>query len=508
MTNQMPRFPESYWTDIDLPSFQPLKEDTSADVVIVGGGITGITSAYLLAKEGLKVTLLEAGKILNGTTAHTTAKITAQHGVIYDEFIQHFGLEKTKLYYEASKEAQEFILKVKNELNIDCDYSEQDAIIYAESDEYREKLKKEMSAYEKLGITGHLGNDFPFPIETKAVLTMNNQAQFHPLKYLHQLVQAFTDMGGTIYENTTAVDLEKGERPDVVTREGHRVKSKYVIAASHFPFADMKGFYFARLLPERSYVIAIKAEKEYPEGMYYSADQPKRSLRYTPVNGEKLLLIGGEGHKTGKGPDTLKHYEALEQFASSLFGIKEYPYRWSAQDLTSLDKMPYIGPITADQPHIFVATGYRKWGMTNGTAAALLLRDQILEKENPYSELFSPSRFVADPSIKKVISYNTDTAGQLLKGKLEYVPKEISDLSNDEGAVVIVDGKRSGAYKDMDGKLHVVDTTCTHMGCETRWNHGERTWDCPCHGSRFSYDGEVVEGPADKPLKKLNDVTG
>ncbi len=238
--------------------------------------------------------------------------------------------------------------------------------------------------------------------------------------------------------------------------------------------------------------------------MYISADDPTRSLRYTPVNGEPLVLIGGENHKTGQGPDTMLHYLALEAFAEKTLGIEEYVYRWSAQDLITLDKVPYIGPVTADKPNILVATGYRKWGMTNGTTAAMLLTDIILKKENPYRDLFSPSRFKkADPDIKKFISFNANVAGHLLKGKLEFVPKDPSDLQNDEGSVVMVNGKRAGAYKDPEGKLHIVDTTCTHLGCECEWNHGERTWDCPCHGSRYSYDGEVLNGPTEKPLRKI-----
>lgn len=503
MNDRMPQFPESYWTEVDSPPFPKLAENAEADIVIVGAGITGITAGLLLVQEGFKVIILEAGKVMNGTTGYTTAKITAQHGLIYDELISHFGVEKARSYYEASKEAQNFIEKIVIEKKIDCDLSKEDAYIYAVSKENQQKLEKEMLAYEKLGIQGHLTDSIPVPIETQSVLVMKEQAQFHPLKYLSKLVQSFISLGGTIYEHTTVAEAEEGDKPKAITVEGYRVKGKYIISASHFPFTDLKGLYFARLLPERSYVLGIQTDSDFPGGMYYSADKPVRSIRSTPFNGEKLILVGGEGHKTGQGINTLKHYMALEKFAEDTFGIKVFPYRWSAQDLVTLDKVPYIGPITAKHPNLLVATGYRKWGMTNGTAAALLLRDIILGKENRFAELFTPSRFVADPSIKKLISFNADTAGHLIKGKLEYVPKTMKDLNADEGAPVIVNGKRAGAYKDKEGVLHVVDTTCTHMGCETEWNEAERSWDCPCHGSRFSYTGKVLEGPAEKPLKKI-----
>ena len=503
-SNAMPQFPEPFWREISLPPFEKLTENLTVDVAIVGGGITGITAGYLLRKEGLKVAILEAGTILNGTTGHTTAKITAQHGLIYDELIQHFGEEKARLYYQSADNALNFVKKTIQEKSIDCDFSEEDAFIYSITDEYASKIQKEADAYQTLGINGSLLTSIPFDIPVKNALMMKGQAQFHPLKYLKQLVLDFIEAGGLIFEQTTATDIEEGDDPKIITREGHRVSCKYVISASHFPFFDGMGLYFTRMYAERSYIIGVKTKKPYPGGMYISADDPTRSLRYTPVNGEPLVLIGGENHKTGQGPDTMLHYLALEAFAEKTLGIEEYVYRWSAQDLITLDKVPYIGPVTADKPNILVATGYRKWGMTNGTTAAMLLTDIILKKENPYRDLFSPSRFKkADPDIKKFISFNANVAGHLLKGKLEFVPKDPSDLQNDEGSVVMVNGKRAGAYKDPEGKLHIVDTTCTHLGCECEWNHGERTWDCPCHGSRYSYDGEVLNGPTEKPLRKI-----
>lgn len=502
--NQMPQFPEPYWRDMDLPIFNKLIQDTEVDVAIVGGGITGITTGYLLAKEGVKVAIIEAGRILNGTTGHTTAKITAQHGLIYDELISHLGEEKAKLYYDAQMDALSFVRNTINELNISCDFSDQDAFIYAVSDEYDSKVRTEADAYSKLGIDGELVSGIPFDIQTKSTLVMRNQAQFHPLKYLKSLVQAFVEAGGIIYENTTAVDVEEGKQPKVVLRNGKKITGNHVIAASHYPFIDKKGMYFARMYVERSYIIAVTTNKEFPSGMYISADTPTRSLRSTPINGEQLVLVSGEGHKTGQGIDTMKHYLALEDYAERVLGINEYKYRWSAQDIYTLDKVPYVGAITDNQPNILMATGYRKWGMTNGTQAALVLRDTVLDTVNPYKKLYDPARFHADPDVKKFISLNADVAKHFVKGKLEFVQKEPSDLSKDEGCVVMVNGERAGAYRDQEGQLHIVDTTCTHLGCEVEWNHGDRTWDCPCHGSRFSYEGEVVDGPAVKPLKKVD----
>lgn len=502
---KLPEFPESYWKgSTELPEFPKLDKDIHVDVVIVGGGITGITSAYLLADKGLKVAVLEADRLLNGTTGHTTAKITAQHDLIYDELITNMGKSKARLYYEANTEALNFIKKTIDQQQIDCDFSKQDAYIYATTEEYEQKIKKEAKAYEKLSIDGELVDTIPFDIEVKNALIMRNQAQFHPLKYLKSLVQIITEKDGQIFENTTAVNVETGKQPTVLTRDGAKVTADHVLACSHFPFYEGLGLYSTRMYADRSYVLAAKTKKEFPGGIFISADKPNRSLRSVTIDGEEMVLIVGESHKTGQGVDTMEHYKALEDFGERVFGLETIHYRWSAQDLTTLDKVPYIGEITSGQPNILIATGYRKWGMSNGTAAALLLSDIVLGEKNNFRELYTPTRFYANPSIKNFFTQNVDVASHLIKGKLELTNMDPNTLSNDEGAIISVKGERKGAYKDTEGKLHIVDTTCTHVGCEVEWNSGERSWDCPCHGSRFTYTGDVIEGPAEKPLQKYD----
>jgi glycine/D-amino acid oxidase-like deaminating enzyme/nitrite reductase/ring-hydroxylating ferredoxin subunit len=504
---KLPLKPEPYWrVGLDLPRFDPLKEDINVDVAIVGGGITGITAAYLLVKEGVKVALLEASHLLNGTTGHTTAKLTAQHGLIYDEFINHFGKSKARLYYEANIDALDFVKKTIDQNKISCDFSQEDAYLYATSESYAMKIEKELKAYQALKIDGDLIYEIPFDIKIHNALVMKDQAQFHPLKYLSVLLKEVQEAGALIYEETTGVNVEQNSQgTHVLTRNGPRVTCKRVLACSHFPFYEGTGLYFSRMYADRSYILGVKAKKEYPGGMYYNVDSPNRSLRSAKMDGETLILIGGESHKTGQGKDTLEHYKALESFGENVFGAQEVLYRWSAQDLTTLDKLPYIGELSSLQPHVLIATGFRKWGMTNGTAAALLLADLVLERKNRFSDLYSPSRFIADPSLKKFFMDNADVAKHLIKGKFDHPNTEIHDLGHDEGAAVTINGKRKGVYKDAEGKVYVVDTTCTHMGCEVNWNHGDRTWDCPCHGSRFSYTGEVVEGPAEKPLQRDED---
>nr|WP_301553627.1 FAD-dependent oxidoreductase [Desulfuribacillus alkaliarsenatis] len=501
---QLPERPEPLWRGgLSLPIFNPLEDDCETDVAIVGGGITGITAAYLLSNAGKKVVLIDADRLLNGTTGHTTAKVTAQHDLIYDEFISHFGQSIARLYYEANMEAFNFIKNIIEEHNIDCDYSIEDAFLYATTDKYAKKLQQEWNAYQKLHIEGKLVTEIPFNIKIKNALVMNDQAQFHPLKYLSKLVTLLESNGVQIYEHTTAVDInEDGDRVRVITLNGKSITASQAICCSHFPFYEGTGFYFTRMYAERSYALAVKTEKDYPGGMYLSVDEPSRSLRSASYKGEKIIIIAGEKHKTGQGENTLEHYKALEGFGKDVVGINQVLYRWSTQDLTTLDKIPYVGEITRGKNRILVATGYRKWGMTNSTVAAMIIRDKILGTGNRYLELYQPSRFYIDPSLKNFFIENTDVVKHFLKGKLELPHKSLEQMENDEAIIIRVNGNRKGVYKDHYGKLHIVDTTCTHLGCEVNWNQGDRTWDCPCHGSRFSFNGAVIEGPAEKPLLK------
>ncbi|WP_339253716.1 FAD-dependent oxidoreductase [Sporosarcina sp. FSL W8-0480] len=506
LNGKLPEQPEPYWrTSVEFPTFPSLQEDIEVDVIVVGAGITGITSAYLLTNEGLKVAMIEADKVLNGTTGHTTAKITAQHDLIYDEFIHNMGRNTARLYYEANMEALEFIEKTVEEKGIDCDFSRVDAYIYSVSDKYANKIQKEADAYARLQINGKLVDDFPFDIDVKNVLVMKDQAQFHVTKYLVRLLEMFKEKGGQVYEDTVAVNIETGEQPVVLTKKENRITAKHVLICTHFPFYEGTGLYSTRMYADRSYALAVKSKKEFPQGIFISADEPTRSLRSIKENGEELVLIVGENHKTGQSEvETMEHYKALEQFGEEVLGLEKITNRWSAQDLVTLDKLPYIGEITSGNPNILIATGFRKWGMSNGTAAALLFRDMVTGKENKFEKLYTPSRFYAHPSLKNFLVQNANVVGQLIKGKLDSPDRKPDELAKGEGAVVTLDGHRKGAYRDDDGKLHIVDTTCTHIGCEVEWNNGDKTWDCPCHGSRFKFTGEVIEGPAEKPLQKYD----
>ncbi len=503
---ELPEKPYSFWrATTEFPAFPTLEQELDTEIAVVGAGITGITAAYLLVLEGRKVVLVEGDRVLNGTTGHTTAKVTSQHGLIYDHLRSHFSDEQARLYYEGAEEAKAFMQQLVQDNGIDCDWQEETAYIYAENEDSGFKqLKKEMDAYRELGLPGEWVESLPIPLSIEGAIALPGQARFHPLQYLKFLLLEFLRLGGTIYENTMISEVENDERPRLLVQDhDFGIRCDTVISGSHYPVTDQNGFYFARLQPERSYTLAIRAETPFEGGMYISADEPKHSLRSATFDDQQYIIVGGKGHRTGQEGDTIMHYAELEMFAGNLFGLHDIPYRWSSQDLYSLDKLPCIGQLTSDTPNILVGTAYAKWGMTTGTLAAIMLTDQVMGRDNRYAELFDPARKV--PFLKRMqtaVEHNMTVAKELVTGKLDFNRHKAEDLKPDQGAVVWQRGKRTGAYRDPEGNLHLVDTTCTHMGCEVQWNEAERSWDCPCHGGRFDYKGEVLEGPPTEPLKK------
>lgn len=482
-----------------------LDQDIEVDVAVVGGGITGLTSAYLLSQSGKKVAVLDAGSFGRGTTGHSTAKLTIQHDFIYDELLSHLGKEKAQQYYQSQQDALTFVRNLVQKNNVQCGFSDEDTYLYATTHHGEHRLKREKKAYEQLSIPHEWVTDLPINMKIRAALKVPNQAQFHPLAYLSFICDELDKKGAHLFENTVCkkVSHEKGSVL-VHANDGHTVTAKQVIAATHFPFIDGGGLYMSRMKADRSYVVAGTSSDNWAGGMYLSAEQPKRSLRGVSMNGKHYILVGGDHHKAGQGIDARNHYDALRTFADEQFNDFQAEQEWSAQDLTTLDNIPYIGPLSSLQANVFIATGYRKWGMTGGVTAAHVLADLIVDGNSLYADLYKPMRFHSDPSMKHFLTENADVAKHLIQGKLQNDYEDVRELDNGQGAVVKHNGKRAGAFKDDEGALHLVDTTCTHMGCECNWNHADLTWDCPCHGSRFSYKGEVIEGPAKEPLKKLD----
>ena len=486
--------PNSFWmASTPVTDYPEIQTDLKVDVAIVGGGIVGITTAYLLKKQGVKVAVIEADRILQGTTGHTTAKITSQHHLIYARLKKQLGQELAQQYADANESAIHLIAHTAAENKIDCDFSWRPAYVYTQSEQYLKDLEDEARAACSLGIKASYMDHSPLPFSVQAALRFDNQAQFHPLKYLKSLAQHIPEEGSHILENTTAVSIDQDSRA-VITRQGRKVTADKIIIASHFPFFDGGGMYFTKLDPQRAYIIAIKAQEPLPEGMFISAESPSRSLRSQPYEDGELILIAGESHPTGEGTDLQSHYENLLGFARENFEVEEVLYRWSTQDYQTLDGIPYVGNLTPKSPHIYVATGFDKWGISNGTASAMILSDLIVKGDSPWAQVYNPSRFNLT-SVKTFVRMNLNVARNLIAGKISRLPEGV-ELANGEVKDIQINGEKYGAFRDDNGELYIVDITCTHLGCELNWNDAERTWDCPCHGSRFSYTGEVIEGPA------------
>jgi glycine/D-amino acid oxidase-like deaminating enzyme/nitrite reductase/ring-hydroxylating ferredoxin subunit len=500
--------PISLWIDTTNDTDYPaLESDTEVDALIVGGGITGLTTAYLLQKSGVKTAVVEANRIAKGVSGHTTAKITSQHTLKYYKMINAVGEERAKQYAEANQAAIDFIEEIIRQNNIDCDFKRTPAFVFTQDCSYLQKLEDETESALKLGLPAEYVETLDLPFGIEGAMKFQDQACFHPRKYLLALASLISRSNCSIYENTRATDIQEGDTHIVITDSGRKIRAKYVIQATRYPFYDKPGLYFARVYPQRTYLMAVRINGSFPEGMFINAEEPSRTLRSHTGDGQDLILVGGENHKTGHGSDLHNHYEIIRDYAKPMFDIEAIPYRWSAQDYTAMDEIPFAGRLTSDRDRIFVATGFDKWGITNGTASAMLISDLIIKGESPWEEVYSPSRFTPGASAKNFIKENYDVAASLISGKLN-MPDET--VLPDKGKAVIteVDGNKVGVYRDDDGKLHYVSTTCTHLGCELKWNSAELSWDCPCHGSRFTYTGEIIEGPALESIKPLETGLG
>lgn len=501
--------PLSYWVDSTASSKYPaLDKNIQVDVAVVGGGMAGILTSHLLNIPGMRIAVLEADRILQGTTGHTTAKITSQHGIIYQKVQNQMGREFAAQYADANEAAIRLIEQMVRDNDISCDYMKQCAYNYTLEESNCNKLKEEAEIAAALGIKASYLETLPLPFPVRAALCFENQAQFHPLKFMRFIAEKAAREGVQIYEQSRVVALEEKEDQcyTLTTAQGYKIMADKVVIASHYPFWNKASFYFTRLHTDRSYVVAVQAKEKYPQGMYICEEEPVRSLRSQKIGQKELILIGGEHHKTGQGDDARIHYQKLIDFARETYTIEAVSYRWSAQDCMTLDGIPYIGCFSSRTPNLYIATGFGKWGMTNSAASAMILRDLILEGKSRWQEVYDPSRHTIAASTKNFVVENLNVAGKIIGGKI-FSGSEDADVKPGEARIMEQDGQRVGIYRDRQGFLHKVDTTCQHMGCELSWNAAEETWDCPCHGSRFSVDGEIIEGPAVQPLdteKKIN----
>ena len=495
---------EAYWIlSSKGKDYKKLTNDLETECLIVGGGIPGITTAYLLSKKGVKVTVVDADKIGAGCSGRNTGKVTTQHSIVYSKIKKEYGLENAKAYYEANNKALNLMESIIKENNIDCNFERLPSYIFTESDNYIKDLEEEFNVCTEIAIDCEYHKSLELPLDIKAAISFKNQGQFNPKKYIDALAELVVKQGGTIYENTVIKDVDKRKINKITTEDGYSIDASKLVIASHHPFYDGMSFYFARLEPERSYLIAMDKIKEFPKGMFINVEEPSRTIRTYEGDGEKLILVGGEKHRVGKGNADKNYYDILENYSKEKFGQGEVKYKWSAQDCLSTDNIPYIGYINKEFDNVYVATGFSKWGMTNGTVAAMIISNLIINGEDEFQETFTPSRSKSYLT-KEFLKQNTNVVVEYIGGMLRQGDRDLT-IENGEMKIVRIKGVDYGAFKDENGKLFIVNIKCTHLGCELLWNNCELSWDCPCHGSRFDYKGNVLEGPAINPLKSYGE---
>lgn len=429
---------ESVWRDISaVPSFSSLDKDIKTDVLIIGGGIAGILTAYYLHNKGVDYTLVEKGRVLDGVTKNTTAKITFQHGLIYDKLLNNEGVEIARKYLLANKSALEKYTEMCR--SIYCDFEMKDNYVYSVSD--REKLENEMKALQQIGYNAELCEKLPLPLETVGAVKFPEQAQFNPLKFLSAVSKPLN-----IYEKTFVREMQGNT---AVTDKG-KIYADKVIVTTHFPFINKHGSYFVKMYQHRSYVTALE-NAQTVDGMYVDDAQKGMSFR----NYGSLLLLGGGDHRTGKKGG---NWAELRDFARKQYPDARERYFWATQDCMSLDGIPYIGQYSKSTENLYVASGFNKWGMTSAMVAAEILSDMVTDKTNEYAEVFNPSRSILKPQL-------------------------------------LVNG-----FETAVSMLTPTVKRCPHLGCALKWNRAEHSWDCPCHGSRFTEDGKLLDNPANGNL--------
>jgi glycine/D-amino acid oxidase-like deaminating enzyme/nitrite reductase/ring-hydroxylating ferredoxin subunit len=471
------------------------------DVAVLGGGITGISTALLLKRAGMTVAVVEADRVGAGVTGHTTAKLSSLHGLVYSQLASKFGDDGARAHGEANQAGIEQIAQWVEEESIECDFRRKPNYTYASSRDSLRDIEKEVDVAQRVGLPASYTEEADLPYPIAGAVRFDDQAEFHPRLFLLALAALIPGDGSHVFEKTRATGVSEG-RPCRVDTTGARLTAGSVVVATHFPFLD-RGLYFARMHPERSYALGVRVRGGTPQGMYISAEQPTRSIRSHPTADGEILIVGGEGHKTGQGGDTLTRYQTLERFAREHWDVESIEYQWASQDNETVDHVPYIGQFAPLSRRLYAATGFKKWGLAQGVAAAMILEDLLLGRENPWASLYDPKRMKPLAAAKDLVKENVNVAGHLVGDRVtKRGGRDAKDLAPGEADIAHLDGEKVAAFCDEDGTLHAVSPVCTHLGCQVNWNSGDGSWDCPCHGSRFSPDGEILHGPAVRPLER------
>lgn len=498
-----------YWsTSATFPQFSKLTEDLTADVVIVGAGVTGLTAAYLLAKAGKRVVLLERGRCAGTDTGHTSAHLTMVTDVSLTDLVSRFGRDHAQAIWDAGLAGIAQIDEIVRTHEIAADFEWVDGYLHAPFDATGQDATKNLQA--EAALASELGFDAEFVdtvpvIETQGV-RFAGQARVHPRKYLAAVARTFVELGGRIYEHSEAGEFS--DNPRAVTANGHCVACDDIVIATHNPLVGLRGFAGATLFQTKlalftSYVIAGRvARGVVPDALWWDTSLPYHYLRVDPHPDYDLVIFGGEDHKTGQEGDTLACYRRLETRLASMLPGVDVTHRWSGQVIESPDGLPYIGESAARQ---YSATAYAGNGLTFGTLAAMMMSDAILRHANPWMELFDPGRKAIARGLWDYVKQNVDYPYYMVRDRFAGAEaRSLRAVKRGQGKIVDRHGAKVAAYRDPAGAVTLRSAVCTHMGCLVAWNPAERTWDCPCHGSRFKPGGQVIAGPAESPLPEAD----
>jgi glycine/D-amino acid oxidase-like deaminating enzyme/nitrite reductase/ring-hydroxylating ferredoxin subunit len=495
---------ESPWQAIStsVSGEQPYDPLLVYDVIIVGAGITGITTALLLQKAGKKCMILEAGKIGFGTTGGTSAHLNTFFDATYPEIESDFSVEAAKHVADSGKDALSMIQSFVETYKIDCDFEYKEGYLFSENEKETKQLLDILESSRNAGIAVSESevNDVPVPFE-KAI-KFARQGQFHPMKYIRALADAFLDLGGVILVDSFVSDRKDAAENIEVIAGGQTYRALKLVYATHMP-PGITAFNF-RCAPYRSYVMGIKLKDDnYPKGLAYDMQEPYHYFRTHEIDAQKYLILGGEDHKTGH-EDPVQAFANLEKYARQYYNVQSVTYKWSSQYYVPVDGLPYIGPLAGTGDNTYIATGFNGNGMMFGTLSGKIISDQILGIENRYSDLYSPSRMKPVAGFSEFVKENADVAWHFVADRFNAEElSKLSDLEKGEGKVTDFNGEQLAIYKDYDGKVTALSPVCTHAGCIVNFNAAEQSWDCPCHGGRYDTSGKVVSGPPQKNLKQV-----
>lgn len=492
---------ESLWikTTKDEINLKSLESDEETEVCVIGAGLFGLTTAYYLTQCGKKVVVLERDGIGKKVSGNTTGKITSQHELFYTHLVEDYGEEYAKKYLKANEQAIRNIQQIIDREKIECEFSTQKSYVYTTKQDEVIEIEKEVEIVNKLGKNAKFVTNIELPLKIKGAIEFDGQAQFHPREYMLGLANAILKQN-KIYNYTTVTDVEKdGDNYKIYTDKGN-IKAKYVVLATHFPTINMPGFYFLKMYQSTSYLIAIETNSKLPQGMYINIREPVYSFRKANYNGKEILLIGGAGHKTGEPIPEESHYEQLEKKAKEMYSDCKVLFRWNTRDCISLDKIPYVGEFSNLMKNLYVGTGFKKWGITLSNVAANIVADKIMGSINEFEDIFTATRMKPIKNRWEVEHILKETVNSIALNKFKIDSWNVEKIENGNGAIIEIDGSNVGIYKDINGKIYAVKPNCSHLGCLLSWNNTDKTWDCPCHGSRFDYRGRNLYEPAIKDL--------